>query len=163
MAGIFSLLGLARGAEPLKVGDKAPELTAVDQDNAKVDLGGIFKQGITLVYFYPKADTPGCTAEACGLRDAFADLTGKGIRVIGVSSDGPSEQKKFKEKYKLPFTLIADPKLDMIKAFGVSTIPLTSLASRQSFLIKDGVVVWRDLKASTEEQARDVLKAIENL
>ena len=87
----------AAGAEPLKVGDAAPEAASVDQDGKPVSLSGLYGSGWTLVYFYPKADTPGCTAEACSLRDAFADLTKKGVTVIGVSADKPAEQKAFRE------------------------------------------------------------------
>jgi peroxiredoxin Q/BCP len=148
----------AAGAEPLKVGDAAPEAASVDQDGRPVSLSGLYGKGWTLVYFYPKADTPGCTAEACSLRDAFADLTKKGVTVIGVSADDPKEQKAFREKYHLPFTLLADSDKRVIKAFGVPTT--MGFASRQSFLIKDGRIVWRDLHASTKEQAADILKAI---
>jgi peroxiredoxin Q/BCP len=148
----------AAGAEPLKVGDAAPEAASVDQDGKPVSLAGLYGKGWTLVYFYPKADTPGCTAEACSLRDAFADLTKKGVTVIGVSADEPKEQKAFKEKYHLPFTLLADSDKRVIRAFGVPTT--MGFASRQSFLIKDGRIVWRDLHASTKEQAADILKAI---
>jgi peroxiredoxin Q/BCP len=148
----------AAGAEPLKVGDSAPQASSVDQDGKAVSLSALYGGGWTLVYFYPKADTPGCTAEACSLRDAFADLTKKGVTVIGVSADTPQEQKAFREKYHLPFTLLADSDKRVIRAFGVPTT--MGFASRQSFLIKDGKIVWRDLHASTKEQAADILKAI---
>ena len=111
-----------------------------------------------LVYFYPKADTPGCTAEACSLRDAFADLTKKGVTVVGVSADKPAEQKAFQVKYNIPFTLLADSDKKVIAAFGVPTT--MGFASRQSFLIQEGRVAWRDLHASTKEQAADILKVV---
>jgi peroxiredoxin Q/BCP len=153
----------ATHANPVEVGTDAPKIRATDQDKNEIDLGETYKKGLTLVYFYPKADTPGCTKEACSLRDAFADLGKKGITVIGVSMDTPDAQKAFKEKYKLPFTLVADEKGDVVKAFGVPMIRL-GFASRQSFLInKDGKIVWRDLKASTDKQAEDVLKAAAEL
>jgi peroxiredoxin Q/BCP len=149
---------LAAAAEPLKVGDAAPEASSVDQDGKPVSLSALYGKGWTLVYFYPKADTPGCTAEACSLRDAFADLTKKGVTVIGVSADAPKDQKAFQEKYHLPFTLLADSDKRVIGAFGVPTT--MGFASRQSFLIKDGKIVWRDLHASTKQQAADIQKAI---
>ena len=156
--GIWGMLTGFLRAEPLKVGDAAPEASSVDQDGRPVSLSKLYGGGWTLVYFYPKADTPGCTAEACSLRDAFAELTKKGVTVVGVSADKPAEQKAFKEKYHLPFTLLADSDKNVIRAFGV---PATlGFASRQSFLIKDGRIVWRDLHASTKEQAADILKAI---
>ena len=149
--------GLA-AAEPLKVGDAAPDAKSVDQNGNPVSLASLYGPGWTLVYFYPKADTPGCTAEACSLRDAFADLGKKGVTVIGVSADTPAEQKAFQEKYHLPFTLIADHDKQVIRAFGVPTT--MGFASRQSFLVKDGKIVWRYLHASTTQQAADILKAV---
>jgi peroxiredoxin Q/BCP len=159
IAGILAFFGLAQ-AEELAVGAKLPAVAAVDQDGTTVDLAATGGSGWTLVYFYPKADTPGCTKQACSLRDAYATLTGKGVKVFGVSSDEPAAQKAFQEKYKLPFTLIADTDKKVMDAFGV---PHTAgFAKRQAFLFKDGVLVWRDLAASTEQQAADVLAAIEN-
>jgi peroxiredoxin Q/BCP len=149
----------ARAAsEPLAVGAPAPDAQSVDQNGNPVSLSKLYGSGWTLVYFYPKADTPGCTAEACSLRDAFEELTKKGVTVIGVSADTPKEQKAFQEKYHLPFTLIADSGKNVIRAFGVPTT--MGFASRQSFLIKGGKIVWRDLHASTKQQAADILKAI---
>jgi peroxiredoxin Q/BCP len=84
------------------------------------------------------------------------------VKVFGVSHDSPAAQKAFKEKYDLPFTLLADEKGELIKAFGVPANQL-GFASRQSFLVKDGRIVWRDLKASTDEQAKDVLAAVAGL
>jgi peroxiredoxin Q/BCP len=147
-------------AEPLAVGAAAPEAKSVDQDGNAVTLSKLYGAGWTLVYFYPKADTPGCTAEACSLRDAFADLSKKGVTIIGVSADKPAEQKAFKQKYRIPFTLLADSDKNVIKAFGVPTN--FGFASRQSFLVKEGKIVWRDLHASTKEQAADILKATSN-
>jgi thioredoxin-dependent peroxiredoxin len=156
--GILSSLANNANAEPLKVGDAAPDAASVDQNGKSVTLSALYGSGWTLVYFYPKADTPGCTAEACSLRDAFADLTKKGVTVVGVSTDKPKEQRDFQEKYHLPFTLLADSGKNVVKAFGVPTT--MGFASRQSFLIKSGKIVWRDLHASTKEQAADILKAI---
>src|ERR1035438_6468288 len=93
----------------LKVGDKAPEVTGVTETGQKVNLADVYsKQTYTLVYFYPKADTPGCTAQGCSLRDGYESLTDKGVAVVGVSHDDVAAQKAFKDKYHLPFTLIAD-------------------------------------------------------
>ncbi len=160
LMGFLSFLGPVY-SEPIEIGAKAPEISAIDQDGNRVNFADVYKKGITLVYFYPKADTPGCTAEACSLRDSFAELSQKGVQVLGVSTDKPEAQKKFKEKYHLPFTLIADSDRTVVKAFGVPTGAVVPVAARQSFLIKDGKVIWRDLKASTKEQARDVLKVLE--
>jgi len=126
-----------------------------------VDLVGLYKEGYVLVYFYPRAGTRGCTAQACSLRDAYEALTERGVKVVGVSTDAIEAQKAFKEEYTLPFTLLADSDHAVIDAFGV---PLRgTAATRQAFLIHDGVIVWRDLTASTEEQAQDVLAALDEL
>lgn len=148
-------------AEPLKVGDAAPQITGVTETGAKLNLGEIYQQqAYTLVYFYPKAFTPGCTAQGCSLRDDYAALQAAGVVVLGVSNDDPATQLAFKEKYHFPFTLLADPDHEVRKAFGVPDIALTNLAKRQAFLIKGGKIVWADYTASTKEQAADVLKVI---
>jgi peroxiredoxin Q/BCP len=146
-------------AEPLAVGAPAPEVTAVDQDGKSVDLKEVYAKGPTLVYFYPKSDTPGCTAQACSLRDDWSVLQGKNIQVIAVSGDDTEAQKKFQEKYKLPFTVVADSEGKVADAFGVPRNG--KIASRQSFLVKDGKIVWNMLKASTANHSKDVLKAYE--
>ena len=162
--GLLSFLGLASfaGAEPLAVGAAAPDVSSVDQDGKAVELSKEYAKGPTLVYFYPKADTPGCTKQACSIRDDWAKLQEKGVNVLGVSEDKPESQKKFKDKYNLPFTLIADSDGKVAKAFGVP-LNVMGMTARQSFLIKDGKVVWNMLKASTSEHAADVLKAYESL
>jgi peroxiredoxin Q/BCP len=153
-----ALTGLVSAAEPLDLGATAPALKGTNQDGKTVDLGEQYKKGYVLVYFYPKAGTPGCTAEACSLRDAFADLTKLNLTVIGVSHDTVAEQKTFAVEQKLPFDLLADPKGEIYAAFGVPGV-----FDRQSFLIKNGKLVWRELKASTATQADDVKKAVTDL
>lgn len=153
---MFNLFG-AR-ADELALGAKLPAVTVNDQDGRPVDLAAAGGKGWTLVYFYPKADTPGCTKQACSLRDAYARLTDTGVTVFGVSTDNEKDQKAFQEKFRLPFELLADKDKKVVTAFGV---PATmGFAKRQAFLFKDGVLVWRDLEASTEQQAADVLAAI---
>jgi len=149
------------GSEPLEVGAPAPDVTALNQDSESVSLGDLYQKGIVLVYFYPRADTPGCTKQACSLRDAFAELSDRGVTVVGVSSDRPEAQKKFQEKYSLPFTLMADTDHKIIEAFGVPT--RLGIASRQAFLIQEAKIIWRDLKASTAEQAADVLAVLDGM
>ena len=153
-------------ANPLNVGAPAPAVTSVTETGEKIDLAEVYKrQPYTLIYFFPKADTPGCTAQGCSLRDAYEELTAKGVAVFGVSTDDAKTQAKFKEKYRFPFTLLADPAKTLVKAFGVPTrtIPLMGeLAARQTYLIKDGKIIWADYKAKTEKQAEDVLKFIAN-
>lgn len=154
-------------ADPLKVGDPAPAVTGTTEAGAKLDLAGVYgKQAYTLVYFFPRAFTSGCTREGCSLRDAYQELLGKGVAVIGVSTDTMDRQAKFKAAENFPFTLIADPDQVVIRAFGVPTrdIPgIGAIAMRQSYLIKDGKVVWCDYHASTSQQASDVLAALAGL
>ena len=160
---LFGFSAFAK-ADPLAVGAPAPEISAVDQDGKAVDFKALYAKGPTLVYFYPKADTPGCTKQGCSIRDGWAELQAKGIQVLGVSEDKPDAQKKFAEKYKLPHTLIADSDGKVAKAFAVDMIPVAGLTKRQSFLIKDGKVVWNMLKdTSTATHAADVIKAYEGL
>jgi peroxiredoxin Q/BCP len=101
----------------LNIGDTAPEFNSISQDGKMVKLSDFAGKKIIL-YFYPKADTPGCTAESCNLRDNYNDLTGKGFEVIGVSPDKQQKQKKFAEKYNLPFILLADEEKTVIKTYG---------------------------------------------
>ena len=145
----------------LAAGATLPTVSVNDQDGHAVELAAAGGQGWTLVYFYPKADTPGCTKQACSLRDSYASLTGKGIRVFGVSTDDEAAQKAFQEKYKLPFTLLADKDKKVLAAFGVPST--MGFAKRQAYLFRDGVLVWRDLEAATSEQAAEVLAAIQQI
>lgn len=142
-------------ADPLNLGAKLPSVNATLDSGQKINLSTETPKGYLLVYFYPKADTPGCTKQACSLRDAYQTLVEKGVTVLGVSKDNPKSQQSFKEKYSLPFQLIADTDSEVINAFGVPT--KLGFASRQAFLFKDGALVWRDLAASTSKQADDIL------
>lgn len=140
----------------------APELSALNQDNEEINLAEVYAAGPVVVFFYPKADTPGCTRQACSLRDAYEDLTDRGVQVIGVSVDGVEAQKAFAEKFELPYTLLADPEGAVVDAFGVERMN-NGLATRQAFLVHEGNVVWHDQRASTDQQAADVLKVLEEL
>ena len=153
---MLNLFNLANANE-LNVGADAPNIKATLQSGEVVDLGVVFSEGITLVFFYPKADTPGCTAQACSLRDSFEELTAKGVKVFGVSYDSVESQTRFIKKYDLPYDLIADEDKTVSKAFG------RGMFSRQAYLIQDGKVIWRDTKASTQSQAADVKQALTDL
>ncbi len=102
----------------LKVGDMAPDLVAKDHNGNTIKLSN-YKGNKVVLYFYPKDDTPGCTAEACNLRDNYEELQKKGFKIIGVSADNEKSHKKFIEKYKLPFPLIADIDKTVCNAYGV--------------------------------------------
>jgi peroxiredoxin Q/BCP len=101
----------------LKIGDKAPAFEAVDQDGNSLSLKDYRGKKLVL-YFYPKDDTPGCTAEACNLRDNYALLKEKGYEILGVSADGERSHQKFIKKYVLPFPLIPDKEKKILKAYG---------------------------------------------
>ncbi|MBU2650307.1 MAG: thioredoxin-dependent thiol peroxidase [Bacteroidetes bacterium] len=102
----------------LKIGDIAPDFKGIDQNGDEVSLQQ-FRGKKVILYFYPKDDTPGCTAEACNLRDNYQALLNKGFAVIGVSADSEQSHKKFAEKFTLPFSLIADTAKDIINEYGV--------------------------------------------
>jgi len=101
----------------LKEGAAAPVFSGKDQDGKTISLAG-FKGKKVILYFYPKDDTPGCTAEACNLRDNYESLLSKGFAILGVSPDTEKSHMNFKTKYTLPFSLIADPDASIIKAYG---------------------------------------------
>ena len=153
---IFSLLANMLSAA-LEVGSDAPQLSAIDHEGNTVDLGAAFNTGTTVVFFYPKAMTPGCTKQACSLRDSWEVLQQRGVTIFGVSSDTAKTQTEFRNKHQLPFTLIADTDKAVSKAFDKSRW------SRQAYIFKDGKLVWMDLKASTATQADDVLAALDEL
>lgn len=160
-----ALFGTATAGEGEKVSYDAPAVSGINQDGATVNFSDVYAKGPTVVFFYPKANTPGCTKQACSLRDAFADLSKDGVQVLGVSFDKPEAQKKFKDDFKLPYDLIADPEGKIVAAFKVEKMMkgLIPLATRQCFLIKGGKVVWHDAKASTDQQAADIKRVLGEL
>src|SRR3954470_24708111 len=132
-----SLIGTGTG---LSVGTEAPDFTLNDQDGKPVSLRSFRGQKSVVVYFYPKDDTPGCTAEACSFRDQFTEFTDAGAEVIGISSDSEASHKKFAEKHRLPFTLLSDKGASVRAAYGIpATFGL--LPGRVTFVIdKEGVI-----------------------
>lgn len=102
----------------LKAGDAAPQFSAANQDGKTLSLSD-FKGKKLVLFFYPKASTPGCTAEACDLSDNYQRFVAQGYEVLGVSADSQKRQASFKDKYNFPYDLLADEDLSVIKAFGV--------------------------------------------
>ncbi len=143
----------------LKLGDPVPEVTSTDQNGKAVNLAEVAQTGYTLVYFYPKAMSKGCTAQACSLRDSYTELQGKGVQVFGVSLDSVASQKEFEQKEHLPFELLSDTDRKVTSAFGVPLMK-DAFATRQAYLFKNGKLVWLDTKASTDKQAEDVLAVL---
>jgi len=144
----------------------APNFAAKDANGETVRLKDLRGQKVVL-YFYPKDDTPGCTKEACSFRDAFAAFKKRDIKVLGVSTDSEASHKKFAAKYKLPFTLLADPDHSIADAYGVygekKFMGRTYMGvKRITFLIDEkGKVKKVFEKVKPEEHARDVLEAFE--
>lgn len=145
------------GAEALQVGAAAPVLSAKTDDGSTLNLGEVYKANdYTLVWFYPKALTGGCTKQGCSLRDATADLKARGVAVIGVSTDPVEKQKEFKDVNHFPFPLLADTDKAVIKAFGQNGAG--PMAAREAYLVdRSGKVVYHDEK-QTEHQAEKVLE-----
>lgn len=153
---LFSLLFGSASAAPLKVGDAAPVVSAVTDSGSTLDLGDVYKKNkYTLVWFYPRALTGGCTKQGCSLRDAGADLTKHGVAVVGVSTDTIAKQKEFKDTNNFPFPLMADTDKKVMQAFGQSAD--RGAASREAYLIRDGKVVYHDT-GQTDMQAQKVLE-----
>ncbi|MCA9715315.1 MAG: peroxiredoxin [Myxococcales bacterium] len=126
------------GSGLLAVGSPAPLLSATAHDGATVDLSAL-EGAPTVIYFYPKDNTPGCTKEACAFRDAWTKLEDAGVQVIGVSADSLESHRAFAKEHALPFPLVSDPELRWAKAFGVPD--MAGVLSRVSFLIgRDGTV-----------------------
>ncbi len=102
----------------MKIGDKIPNVLGISADNIEVNSSD-FAGTPLVIYFYPKDNTPGCTAEACSLRDYDADIRAKGYKIIGISKDSVASHGKFAAKHSLPFTLLSDPSTEVNQAFGV--------------------------------------------
>lgn len=105
-------------ATHLNTGEKAPQFSGKDQNGNTVSLAN-FRGKKLVLYFYPKDDTPGCTKQACNLRDNYSLLQKNGFAVVGISADDAASHQQFREKYQLPFPLLSDPKLKIIEQFGV--------------------------------------------
>ncbi len=149
----------------MNTGDKAPEILGVDQNGKEIRLSD-YKGKKIVLYFYPKDNTPGCTAQACSLRDGYEDLRKAGYEVIGVSADSAALHRKFITRHALPFTLIADTDKKLVKAFGVwgekKMYGRTYTGTlRTTFIINEEGIVERVIgpkEVKTKEHARQILK-----
>ena len=147
----------------LKVGDKVPEFTAQDEKGNSIKLSD-YRGKKLVVFFYPKANTPGCTLEACNLRDHYRELQEEGYELLGVSADSQKKQTNFKEKYKFPFPLLADENKEVINAFGVWG-PKKFMGRtfdgihRKTFIINEEGVVDKVIdKVKTTNHAKQILE-----
>ena len=149
----------------LEKGDKIPELLGIDQDGKEVKASDYSGKKLVL-YFYPKDNTPGCTAQACNLKDNSEALLKAGYQVLGVSIDDEASHQKFKEKYSLPFRLIADTDKKLVKKFGVwqekNSFGKKYMGTvRTTFLInEDGIIIHEiaGRKVKTKEHAAQILE-----
>ncbi len=157
-------MGSIMGAKiELKIGDAAPNFKLVDQNEKEHNLSNYFGKKI-VVYFYPKDDTPGCTKEACSIRDNFALFEENNIIVFGISYDSPSSHKKFSEKYNLPFILLSDSTKSVAKLYNSKGL---FMAKRNTFLIDEEGKIFKiyknvDVSTHTESILNDFSK-LENL
>lgn len=146
----------------LKIGDVAPIFSGQDQNEQTISLDN-YKGKKIVLYFYPKDDTPGCTAQACNLRDNHEDLLKSGIQVVGVSADSIRSHVKFTEKYHLPFPLIADENKEIIQQYGVwgekkFMGKVYDGIHRTTFLInEEGIIVGIIDKPNTKNHTEEIL------
>jgi len=147
----------------LKIGDKMPDFEVVDQDGKAVSSKDLIGKK-TIIYFYPKDNTSGCTAEACSLRDNYESLQAKGYNVVGVSKDSAASHRKFADKYELPFTLLADTSTQMLQTFGAwgekKMYGKTVMGTiRKTFIFdENGVLTEIIEKVDTKNHAGQILK-----
>ncbi len=149
----------------LKEGDQAPAFTATDQNGKNISLSD-FKGKKIILYFYPKDDTPGCTAEACNLRDNYADLTAKGFVVIGVSPDDEKSHQRFIGKFILPFLLLADKEKQILSkyeawgekiSYGIKSVGVL----RKTYIIDErGIIAHIITKVDTKEHTQQIFNEL---
>lgn len=138
----------------------APNFKLLDQDGREHSLLS-HRGSYVLIYFYPKDDTPGCTKEACVIRDIYKDFESNGVKVFGISTDSVESHKKFIEKYQLPFTLLSDPKKEVIKVYGAGG---TFATKRISYLVgPNGIIEKVYLKVDPTNHGIEILQDIYKL
>ena len=147
----------------LKIGDTAPEINSVDQNNESITLEQ-FKGKKVVLYFYPKDMTPGCTVQSCNLRDNYKELLAKGYVVLGCSADSPARHVKFIEKYDLPFSLISDEEKKVVEDYGVWALKKFMGKeymgiNRTTFIIDEkGIIEDIIQKVNTKEHTSQIIK-----
>lgn len=163
LAGLLAAGGMLAHGAAVRPGMKAPEFEAKDQHGRTVRLADFAGKSSVVLYFYPKDDTPGCTREACSLRDGHQAILDAGAVVLGVSADDVSRHSAFAAKYQLPFPILADPDGRLMSAYGVKW-PLLTLAHRVTFIIdRQGVVRHRVERVDTARHDRQVLELLRSL
>ena len=147
----------------MKVGDKAPDFSLLDERGLPVNLRDYLGHKVVILYFYPKDFTPGCTKEACSFRDNYKPYQDKGAVVIGVSVDSVESHSRFSEEYNLPFPILSDSGKEVARAYGVLGIG-GFLAKRVTFIInREGKITRIFPKVNVKQHSEEVLKALEEL
>ena len=163
LLGAISVARAAEAAATPKAGDKAPLFEAKDQDGKTWKLADVVGKKAVLLYFYPKDDTPGCTKQACGLRDRIADLKKENVEVLGVSFDSAESHKKFIEKHNLNFPLLVDTDGKIADKYG-ARMPERPMARRVSFLIgTDGKIKHVTDDRSADKHLTEMQEAVGKL
>lgn len=149
----------------LDVGQTIPSFQLVNQNNDTVAIADLLGNGPLVIYFYPKDDTPGCTAEACSFRDSYAEFTDAGVTVIGISADSPESHAAFAEKYRLPFILLSDVGNEVRQLFGVSGDLFGLIPGRVTFVVDSNGVIRHvfDSQTRTSKHIEESLEAIRNI
>ena len=147
-------------SDKISVGDIAPDFTLKDSANNDVNLKEILKEKSVVLYFYPKDNTPGCTAQACSFRDSYEDFKKAGAEVIGVSSDTEDSHEKFIQKNKLPFILLSDKNGELRKSYGVKTDLFGIIPGRVTYVIDKNSVV-RYMFSSQMQTGKHIEKSLE--
>jgi peroxiredoxin Q/BCP len=147
----------------LQVGDSAPDFAITNQSGELIKLSD-FSDKKLIIFFYPKDNTPGCTAESCNLKDNYSDLLEKGFEVVGVSADDAVSHQKFIAKFSLPYNLLADTNKEMIKSYGVwgekkFMGKVYDGIHRTTFVINNGVVEKIFLKVKTKEHSNQIIES----
>ncbi len=147
----------------LEIGSQAPDFEAETYGAQKVRLSDFYSKGTVALYFYPMDNTPGCTKEACSLRDAEGELLSLGVQVLGVSTDSVKSHEKFRDKLSLNFPLLSDKSREIVNLYGVKN-KIFFFARRTTFLIEKGgriAYIWRKVKSSFH--AEEVLDKVKEL
>jgi len=163
IASLLAAVGVVAPGADLGPGMRAPEFQAQDQHGSTVRLADFFGKSNVVLYFYPKDDTPGCTREACALRDGYRAIQATGAVVLGVSADDVGSHAAFAAKYDLPFSILADPDGVLIGRYGVK-MPVFRIASRVTFIIdKQGVIRFKVDQVDTAKHDQQVLDLLKTL
>jgi thioredoxin-dependent peroxiredoxin len=147
----------------LKVGDKAPVFSTPQDDNTMFNLADRKSKGWTVLYFYPKAETPGCTTQACAFRDCVKLIRNQNAEVYGVSTDSPSKLAAFRKNHQLNFPLLSDEKAKVVELYGVK-MPVVDIAKRWTFVIDPDLNIrWINNNVDPAKDAKDVSDQLKKL